>query len=325
MINLKQIRVGITMGDPSGIGPLIIQKALREPANIAEFTIIGDRVVFERALSFVPKSAKRKEGFRFADLKNVPQRGFSFGKVHPDYGRASIEYLDKALSLIRNQEIDCLVTCPISKEAIRLGGSGFSGHTEYFAVNTHTSDFAMMLLNRRLKFTLLTRHIPLKDVSGALNKEMIKKAVILTHNSLKSLFLIRIPRMIACGLNPHASDNGVIGNEENSVFNPALEELKEAGLNIDGPISSDIAILRAKDAKYDAIIAAYHDQALIALKLSASGGVNLTLGLPFVRTSPLHGTAFDIAGTNLAKPDSLMEAIQVAVRCCRNLRERCTS
>ncbi len=318
------------MGDPAGIGPAVIKKAVNKLKGLADFVVIGDKWVFDQVSGVLaeggPASGGRCQvlGVKFIDLNNITHKNFKFGKVKGEYGRASIEYLDKALELIENKEIDSLVTCPVSKEAINLAGfNKFSGHTEYLAAHTNIKYFAMMLLNKKLKACLITRHIPLKDVSSNLSPEKIYKTVLLTYRSLKKLFFIREPRIAVCGLNPHASDNGILGEEENKIIRPALERLKRIIKNIDGPLPADTAALKAAQGKYDCLIAMYHDQALIPLKiLGGYSGVNITLGLPFIRTSPLHGTAFDIAGKfNLADPTSLIEAIRLAVRCTLNQKK----
>lgn len=322
----SKIKVGITLGDPSGIGPVIIAKALAKLKGLADFTVIGDKFVFDKvqvSIRNTPCSIVNKQYTEFIDLSNVTHKNFKFGKVSPEYGRASIEYLDKALELIKKQEIDCIVTCPISKEAINSAGFKYSGHTEYFSKRSKAADIVMMLLNNELKVSLVTRHIPLKKVAFSINQDKIFKTIFLTYKSLKKLFSLKTPRIIVCGLNPHASDNGVIGNEENMIIKPALKKLAEKIKFIEGPVSADAAFLKAKQKKYDCVVAMYHDQALIPLKLlDSSSGVNITLGLPFVRTSPLHGTAFDIAGKNpdLANPDSLIAAIKLAVKCASNLK-----
>ena len=315
----RQVRVGITLGDPSGIGPEIVIKGLRRLRGLADFVVIGDKWVLNRFKS----SGFRVQGFRLVDLNNVAHKNFSFGKIKAEYGRASLEYLDKALELIKKKEIDCLVTSPVSKEAINLAGfGGFLGHTEYLAGRCGRKDFAMLLLNQALKLSLVTRHIPVKRVSAALTREMIRKNIALTSASLKDLFAVNNPRIVVCGLNPHASDNGIIGDEESRVIKPALRALKKKIKNLFGPYPADVAIAGVYAKKYDCAIAMYHDQALIPLKLTGPGtGVNMTLGLPFIRTSPLHGTAFDIAGSNKADPDSFIEAVKLAVRCSINLKK----
>jgi 4-hydroxythreonine-4-phosphate dehydrogenase len=319
-----KVKVGITIGDPSGIGPEIALKAVAKLKGKVEFVIIGDKWVLDKVQGSCLSGRQagfRVQSFKLVDLNNVPHKNFYFGKIKAEYGKASVEYLDKALELLKIKEIDCLVTCPVSKEAINLAGfKGFSGHTEYLTKHLGVGDYLMLLLNQKLKFSLVTRHIPLGAVPLELDQEKIRRNIILTYKSLKDLFAVRNPRIVVCGLNPHASDNGVIGDEENRIIKPALRRLRIK--NIFGPYSSDAAIAAALRGKYDCVIAMYHDQALIPLKLSGnSQGVNMTLGLPFVRTSPLHGTAFDIAGKNIASPDSLVEAIKLATRCAFNLKK----
>ncbi|MDD4939082.1 MAG: 4-hydroxythreonine-4-phosphate dehydrogenase PdxA [Candidatus Omnitrophica bacterium] len=314
MSSSRRIKAGISMGDPAGIGPAVIAKGLKGLEGLADFTVIGDKRVFCAAK---PQNLKLN-GLNFIDLNNVSHKNFKFGNIRAEYGRASIEYLDKALELIRRAEIDCLVTCPISKEAVSLAGlKGFSGHTEYLAEKTKTRNFAMMLLNRRMKTVLVTRHIPLKKVASRISEKNIYETILLAHCSLKDLFSISSPRIAVCGLNPHASDNGILGEEENKIIKPALKRLRRKIPNVDGPLPADVAAFKAARNEYDCLIAMYHDQALIALKVSdPSSGVNATLGLPFVRTSPLHGTAFDIAGKfHMANPDSFREAVRLSVRC----------
>ncbi len=315
----RKIRVAVTMGDPSGIGPAITAKAISRLRGLAEFIVIGDRGVFEKAQG----APRLPANCKFVDLDNVSHKNFEFGKIKAEYGRASIEYLDKALELIKNKHADCLVTCPISKEAINLAGYKYSGHTEYLSQKSGIKDTVMLLFNRGLKIGLVTRHIALKDVPRQLNRHKIDSTISLIHRSLKRLFLINSPRLVVCGLNPHASDNGLIGNEENRIIKPVLEKLRKRIKHLDGPLSADVAIAKAAHGRYDCAIAMYHDQALIPLKLSDTDkGVNLTLGLSFIRTSPLHGTAFDIAGRNtLVNPNSLIEAIKLAVKCTVNFKK----
>ncbi len=305
------------MGDPAGIGPAITLKAIKMLKGLADFTVIGDKWV----LSLITEVKSQKSKVRFIDLNNVNRKKFSFGKISAEYGRASVEYLDKALELINVGEIDCLVTSPISKEAVIKAGFRYGGHTEYFLKKCGLNEVVMMLLNDRLKFSLVTRHIPLKEVPRQLSVNKLYNNILITHHSLKNLFGIRNPRIGLCSLNPHASENGLIGKEEERIMRPALKKLS-ARINVDGPLSSDVAILRAYEGKYDCLIAMYHDQALIPLKLTGyETGVNMTLGLPFIRTSPLHGTAFDIAKTSrLADPSSMIAAIKLAIKCASHLK-----
>lgn len=319
ILKSSKIRVGITIGDPSGIGPAITLKAIRRLKGLADYVIIGDKWVFDK----IPNAQHLTPNTKFIDLNNVNHKTFKFGKVRAEYGRASIEYLDRALELIKNRQIDCLVTSPVSKEAVSLAGFNFRGHTEYLAKKTKTKHFVMFLLNRYLRFGLVTGHTALNYVPLELSKLKLARTILLTYISLKKLFSIKNPRIVVCGLNPHASDNGLMGNEENKIIKPVLVNLKYKIRYLDGPLSADVAIRKARQEQYDCVIAMYHDQAVIALKLlGADTGINMTLGLPFVRTSPLHGTAFDIAG-NFAKanPSSLIAAIKLAVKCTSNLKE----
>jgi len=303
----NKIRVGLTIGDPAGIGPAVTLKALDKLKNTAaSFVLIGSGIV------------KKIPGVKIIDLDNLKRRDFSPGQIKAEYGRASVEYLDKALELLKNKEIDCLVTAPISKEAINKAGFKYGGHTEYFLKKTRAKEVVMLLLNDRLKFSLVTRHIPVGKVPRALTKEKLYNNILITYRSLQKLFGIKKPRLVVCGLNPHASDNGVIGAEENRIIKPVLKKLRSSlRVDIDGPLSADAAIARAAAGDYDCVIAIYHDQALIPLKLTGKdSGVNMTLGLPFVRTSPLHGTAFDIAKTPaLVNPASMIAAIKLAIKC----------
>jgi len=317
----SKIRVGLTIGDPAGIGPAITLKALKLLKAKAEITVIGDRFVLAKAAKLLKIAL---EPIKLIDLKNVKKNKFSFGSLNAQNGKASLEYLDIALELLKNNQIDCLVTCPISKEAIHLAGAHFSGHTEYLAKQTGAADLVMMLMNDKLKFSLLTRHIRLRDVSGMLTQKKIKDNILNTVKGLKSLFLIKKPRLVVCGVNPHASDNGVIGTEEKEIITPVIKSLNKFGsLTIGEVVGADLAISQAAKGRFDCVIAAYHDQALIALKLTGfDTGVNLTLGLPFLRTSPLHGVAFDIAGKPVfANPHSLVAAIKLAIKCTLNQRK----
>jgi len=318
----SKIRIGLTIGDPAGIGPAITLKALRALKTKVDITVIGDSAILAKAARALKIAF---DWVKLIDLKNAQDKKFSFGSINASNGRASLEYLNVALALLRKNKLDCLVTCPISKEAINLAGAKFSGHTEYLSKMTGCPDLVMMLVNDKLRFSLLTRHIPLSDVSRTLTKEVLEKNILSTVDGLKRLFLIKKPRLVICGVNPHASDNGVIGLEEKEVIIPLIRSLnKRLGNNVIGGVfGADVAIAKAMDGKFDCLIAPYHDQALIALKLTGfESGVNLTLGLPFVRTSPLHGTAFDIAEKPaLANPHSLISAIKLAIQCTLNRKK----
>ena len=313
-----RIRVGITMGDPSGIGPEICVKALQKLRINARCVVIGDQWVLDKAARHTPRVARSE----VIDCKNVNRKKFSFGKIRAEYGRASMEYLDRAMEMVRAGQIDCIVTSPISKEAIHLAGFRYSGHTEYFCAQAGVDDAVMMLVNQDLTIGLVTRHLALRAIARALDEKKIGRAVLSTYQALKELFAVAKPRIVVCAINPHGSDGGLIGTEEQRVIGPAVRKLKRKVPRLDGPFGADVAIARALRGEYDAVIAMYHDQALIPLKvLGDETGVNITLGLGFVRTSPLHGTAFDIAGKNKADPSSLLAAITLAAQCCRNRKK----
>lgn len=302
------------MGDPSGIGPEITVKALSDPrvSRRARFLVIGDLSV----ISKVKKYLKSKCDFPLLDLANVPSRNFSFGRSDPSFGKASMEYIDKAISMLKRSEADALVTAPVNKASIRRAGFlDFEGHTEYLAGKTGTKDFAMMFVGKALKITLVTRHMALKDVSAALSVESVYRTISLTRKHLIKLFGIKNPDIGVAGLNPHAGDGGLFGDEEAKIITPAIKKASAALKNIYGPIPPDALFYEALNGEFDAVVALYHDQALIPFKmLYFKDGVNLTLNLPFIRTSPDHGTAFDIAGTGVADETSMKEALLLACR-----------
>jgi 4-hydroxythreonine-4-phosphate dehydrogenase len=250
------------------------------------------------------------------DLANIRRSRFVYGESRAVFGRAAIQYLDKALELLGSGQADCLVTAPVNKLSIRSAGfSKFQGHTEYLAEKTGVKEFAMMFVGDKVKITLVTRHVALKDVGACLSEESIGRAIYLTHAYLKKYFGIGTPRIGIAGLNPHAGENGAFGSEEIDMIIPAIRRASRSIGGISGPISPDIIFHSALDGKFDAVIALYHDQGLIPFKLLYfMDGVNLTLGLPFVRTSPDHGTAFDIAGKGVADPSSMIAAIRLACR-----------
>jgi 4-hydroxythreonine-4-phosphate dehydrogenase len=306
----SKIRVVITMGDPSGVGPALIAKGLPQLPKNAEYIVVGDAAVLKK-LGPVPGN--------LIDLANVKTSRFSFGTLHRDYGRASIEYIDKALQLINEGRADCLVTCPISKQAIHQAGFSFPGHTGYLAKKAGVRHTVMLLMNQRLKIALVTQHLPLMSVSKALTKERIYQAISTTVVHLKDIWGIARPRVVVCALNPHASDNGLLGNEEARVIRPAVVSARRLEAEISGPVAADTALYLAAQGEYDCALAMYHDQALIPLKISGGDtGVNMTAGLPYIRTSPLHGTAFDKAGNlPLVHEHSFIESVRVAIQCCR--------
>lgn len=321
----KKIICAITLGDPGGIGPEIIQKAMasKKIRGLAEYLIIGDQRCFNKQRF---KPAKKNKEYTLLDLKNISGKNLQSGRVKAEYGKAAIEYLDKAVELLKAKKIDCLVTAPINKESINLVKAGFTGHTEYIARAFKVKNAQMMLFNHIMKTLLITRHIPLKDVAENITAAGIQNAIKVTAESLRRLFKIKNPGFAVCALNPHASDNGIIGREERKIIIPAVLKTKKNGIRVSGPYPADTifapSFTRTSLTQYDCYVCMYHDQALIPLKLSGfHNTVNITLGLPFVRTSPGHGSAFDIAGKGRANPNSIIEAIKTAVKCTSNQKK----
>jgi 4-hydroxythreonine-4-phosphate dehydrogenase len=261
-----------------------------------------------------------KEGaLNLIDFENVPAEDFAYGAEDARYGKAALEYIDASIKFIQEGLSRALVTAPVNKASIACSGAHFQGHTEYIAARTFTEKFAMMLLGERLRVTLVTRHMPLRDVSGCLTENSITSAIELTYNALRENFKIRSPRIGVAGINPHAGDSGLFGQEEAQIISPAIKAASVKIKNIFGPRPPDVIFHEAYNGRYDAVVAMYHDQGLIPLKmLYFETGVNLTLGLPFIRTSPDHGSAFDIAGRLLADHRSMLEAMKLAERLAEN-------
>lgn len=305
--------VVITGGDPSGIGPEIILKALKQPALAKKITplIIGDYKIFQKNAKIlkigIPSSA------RFMDLKNVPFAGFRFGALDKTYGRAAMEYISRAVLIVKATKGASLVTAPISKEAINEAGFKFAGHTEFLSGITKSKKVTMMLVGGALRVSLVTRHIPLGEVANSITKDKIIQTAENTYYALKKFFGIPHPKIGIAGLNPHAGEGSLFGREEKKIIQPAVNSLRKKMKGILGPFSPDTLFYKAHKGRFDACVCMYHDQGLIPLKMVAfDKGVNLTVGLPFIRTSPDHGTGFDIAGKGKANPSSMIEAIKLA-------------
>lgn len=307
------------MGDPSGIGPEVTVKALASSKvkGRANFLVIGDKSVLRRAA----RSCGVKLSRDILDIPNVPAGSFAHGKLSARFGMAAMRYIDAALEMLLRRKALALVTAPINKSSVRSAGfKDFQGHTEYLAEKSGVKKFTMLFVGPGLKVALVTRHIPLRRVSEILDKNAIHNAILLTNKYLRSYFNIKSPRIGVLGLNPHAGEGGSFGDEEAAVILPAINKASRSVKNIFGPLPADVAFYDALKGKYDAIVAMYHDQALTTFKtLYFNSGVNMTLGLPFIRTSPDHGTAFDIAGKDMADPSSMIEAILLA----RRLAKKC--
>lgn len=312
----KTIKIGITIGDPSGIGPEVVVKSLKKfrlPSDCEVF-VFGDKIALVRSGL---KGNKYK--FNLIDLKNIKESEFRFGLLSKKFGMASFTYLKEGVKFLKKGRIDCLVTAPVNKEAINLNRVKFSGHTEFLASAFDIKDIVMMFVAKRLKLSLVTRHIALKDVAKAINKHIVFTTILLTYNALMNYFGIKLPKIAISGLNPHASEDGLMGREEDKIIKPVVTQFKKISKSIYGPLPADTIFKRAFDGEFDAVVCMYHDQGLIPFKmLHFYEGVNLILGLPFIRTSCVHGTAFDIAGKNKADYHSMLAAIDLAYRLTKN-------
>ncbi|MBI3320662.1 MAG: 4-hydroxythreonine-4-phosphate dehydrogenase PdxA [Candidatus Omnitrophica bacterium] len=338
--------IALTAGDPCGIGPEVILKALaqiRVPDGV-RLIIIGDRSVFEatarrlrcRLPSWQTIRADAPDGFsRPLTLLDCGHTGSGIpGRSSRAAGVASLAYLDRAIALWRACRIHALVTAPVTKWAIARSEPTFVGQTEYFARAMGARDVVMMFVSDRLRIALLTRHLPLHRVPGALTKANLRRTLRLTARGLTRWFGIRHPRLALCGLNPHAGEAGGFGQEEQAVMIPVLRALRRDGVACDGPFAADGFFARLHEAgrdrrrrrgrtrlssggptDYDAVVCPYHDQGLIPFKLVARDrGCQMSLGLPLIRTSPDHGSGLDIAGRALADPGSMVYAMTLAIR-----------
>jgi len=307
---LKNKIIGITLGDPAGIGPEVVAKALKKASlhKKARFLLIGDQNIFMKYAPSLPKSCQ------FLDIKNPNAKSIKIGKPNNYTAKASLEYLENAINLVKAKKIHSIVTAPLSKEGVSSLGSKFQGHTEYLAEAFCVKKFGMMFIADNMRTIVVTRHIPLNKVSSSITPEKIIEAVSLTHTTLKKFFHIKNPKIAVCGLNPHAGEGGEIGKEEITTIIPAIKQARRRKIDITDPLPSDTLFSPVTAKHYDAVIAMYHDQGLIPLKtVHFQKLVNLTVGLPFVRTSPAHGTAYNIAGQNKADPSSMYAAIKLAV------------
>lgn len=309
-------KIAITMGDPAGIGPEIIVKAFAEEDiyKICNPLVIGDRAIIKEVINTIGINydPDNIEILNLNEIKNP--KAFPKGLPTEESGRASLSYINRALEILKMGIVEAIVTCPISKSAIKLAGARWSGHTDMLAELTETENYAMAFYSEALKVILTTIHVPLKDVPHLIKKERVIKSIFFAKKACDMLG-IKNPRIAVCGLNPHAGEEGIMGREEIEEITPAVTEAKVLGIDVSGPYPGDSIFWRAYNGEFDIIIAMYHDQGLAPFKLLAfENGVNFTVGLPFIRTSPDHGTAYDIAWSGKANPRSLIEAIKLAAR-----------
>lgn len=344
--------LGVTMGDPTGVGPEVILKALQSPLHGCRVIILGDLAVLQETATRLASSLRPYQwqvGDALpTDAQCLPVLALSqltpAERVpgHPTHagGDASYCYVENGVRFTLDGTLDGLVTAPISKAMWQASGHPYPGHTELLAALTDAAEVRMMLDGspppflgtrpepvegrggkKQLRVILVTTHMPLAQVPGALSCERIEKTITVAATHLRRFYGLPRPRLAVAGLNPHAGEAGAFGDEEQRLIQPAVEQARRAGCNVVGPLPADTVFVRAVRGEFDAVICQYHDQALIPLKLlSWEDGVNVTLGLPIIRTSPDHGTAFDIAGHNKASPRSMQAALRLAAEMTQRAR-----
>lgn len=303
--------LGITIGDPAGIGPEVTAKALSKAASgaRARFLVITDESAYKKYFSGLRK------GIDYCIIPSNKRNGYSSGKPTAQSAGLALKFLEQAVALLKDKSIQALVTAPLSKEYLDAVHRGFLGHTEYLADAFGVKKFDMMFVADQLKTAIVTRHVAIKDVPKLITRQKVFDTIALVDRSLRMQFKIKYPRIAVCGLNPHAGEGGKFGREEIESIIPAIKQAARKGINASGPWSGDTMFVPKRRQGFDAIVCMYHDQGLIAPKaLYFDSVVNLTIGLPFVRTSPAHGTAFDIAGKNKADASSMISAIELALK-----------
>ena len=331
--------IGIPTGDPAGIGPEVAVKALqvKELYELCRPFIVGDAGVIQHEMSTVNFDAAinafsqinagiHKPGtIDLLDMQNVDCSNLQKKQISRMTGKASLEYIYKAIDLTLDQKMDAIVTGPIHKKAIHLAGCRFAGHTEIFSDRLGVQEFSSMMIVDNFRVMHVTLHTSIKNAIASLSQNRILKMIRLAHQSLKKMGF-KNPKIAVPGLNPHSGDDGLFGDEEEKVITPAIESAKAEGITVDGPVPPDTVFIKARGGKYDIVVALYHDQGHIPGKFlgwewnediqryTAMRGVTVVLGLPIIRTNPDHGTALEIAGEGIANSDAMVDAIKLAVQ-----------
>ncbi len=322
--------VGITLGDVAGIGPEVVAKALRrdEVRAVCQPLVIGDARVpddpkFAAAIADVDVIHTMSEAHytpgrvTLLDLQNLDPAAVTLGQISPIAGRAAVEYVLKATGLAQSGAIDAVATAPLNKEAMRLAGYDYIGHTEILADVTRTQRCTTMLATPGLRVTHVTRHIPFREIAAHITKEAVLDTIVITHDGMLALGYAA-PRLAVAGLNPHNGEGGLIGREEIDEIAPAVALAQQRGIDVRGPIPADSVFFQAIRGDYDVVVTLYHDQGHVAVKTHGfEQSITITLGLPIIRTSADHGTAFDIAGQGIASEESMLVAITEAARMAR--------
>ncbi len=318
--------IAVPIGDPAGVGPEIVVKTLvsDEAMDVANVIVIGDHQIIEQAIKITganltvnivssPKEGKYEKGIlNLIDLNNIDMSKFAFGKVNGMCGKAAYEYIAKAIEIALNREVLAVATPPINKESLRAGNINYIGHTEIFGALTHTPDPLTLFQVHKLRVFFLTRHVSLLEMLGMIKKDRIKDYVKRCTDALKKLGVTE-GTMAVAGLNPHSGEHGLFGWEEVNVIAPACKELQDEGFNVVGPVPADSVFHQAHQGRYNSVLSLYHDQGHIATKtLDFERTISITAGMPILRTSVDHGTAFDIAGKNIVSEVSMVEAVKLA-------------
>jgi 4-hydroxythreonine-4-phosphate dehydrogenase len=312
--------IALSMGDPAGIGPEIVLQAVADPllAPLAHWIVVGDAAVLKMAegITGIPLQAELRDARALAGVEE-----FSFGRLDARCGVAAVEYVRIATEMCLRGEAEAMVTAPVNKEAVTLSGRPFSGHTEYIAELCGATESRMLLCSERLSTIHVTTHVALRKACDA-GTERILRTIELGHDAMK-LLGFNPPRIAVCGLNPHAGEHGLFGDEDRRFIVPAIEAARSKGIACSGPHAPDTVFLQAVRGAYDLVVAMYHDQGHIPMKLiDFEGTVNISLGIPIIRTSVDHGTAFDIAGKNQADARSMKQAMRVAAKMARTRRSK---
>ena len=309
----KKPKLAITMGDPAGIGPEIIARICHDEEVRAhsELVIIGRQMVLAAGALACNLPFPQVEIIETGNPALIKP-----GQPSASSGAQAISFIEKAVQLCLANEVQAMVTAPISKEHIQLAGAKETGHTDMLGRLTNTPNPVMMMIGKHIRVALVTVHAPLREVAQLITQERILHTILETYNWFKAFSTISQPRLAVAALNPHAGENGYLGEEEKNIIAPVIDKLKQEGMNITGPLAADSLFWRVfKNKEFDAVVCMYHDQGLIPFKIAHfEDGVNVTLGLPIIRTSPDHGTAFDLAGKGVANSSSMKIATLLAAR-----------
>lgn len=329
MPRLEDLPIAITMGDPCGIGPEIIAKLYADPASLPPALVLGDEGMINRAIRLLALPLTVRIIDSPEDFQSAPDtihvisiscllEDLPFGQLDARAGKAAYDYIRAGIELALQRRIRAIVTAPINKEAMRLADIHYPGHTEILADFSGTEAFAMMLMNNDLRVILVTIHVSLREAIEQLTVERELMTIRLARRAMTQLGIAR-PRIAVAGLNPHAGEHGLFGTEDDEIILPAIQQAQAEGIEASGPWPGDTVFMHARQGRFDIVVAQYHDQGLIPVKyLGVDEGVNITVGLPFVRTSVDHGTAFDIAGTGKASAASLRVAVEQAALLARS-------